>query len=230
MKIKVLVRTNYRYHPEVINFEEMVNDVAEMTPRQTTDYGIERNAIKGCSLIEDQDLLIGGSLSQTKILPTPEHNSSRLCRQYLECLSFSVEWEDDDFGICSIYDGILSKLDLLYALSTTMYMPCPSNFEWDIYTRKCYSFIHLDPANMTIAVKYDLRWSWLGMYRPSSTNDLLDFRYNSNGERIQYALWKNGEPNNKNENKICIVAEVEQGALMWEDVSCEIVTSFICEI
>ena len=45
----------------------------------------------------------------------------RLCRQYLECLSFSVEWEDDDFGICSIYDGILSKLDLLYALSTTMY-------------------------------------------------------------------------------------------------------------
>ena len=45
----------------------------------------------------------------------------RLCRQYLECLSFSVEWVDDKFGMCTIYNGVIDTNDLIDKDKVTLY-------------------------------------------------------------------------------------------------------------
>ena len=45
----------------------------------------------------------------------------RLCRQYLECRSFSVEWLDDKCGMCNIYNGVINTGSLVKRDQVTVY-------------------------------------------------------------------------------------------------------------
>ena len=45
----------------------------------------------------------------------------RVCRQYLECLSFSMEWLDDNFGMCRIYKGVINATQLVANDGTALY-------------------------------------------------------------------------------------------------------------
>ncbi|KAK2138526.1 hypothetical protein LSH36_2870g00000 [Paralvinella palmiformis] len=53
--------------------------------------------------------------------PWPLHKCRRLCRQYLECLTFSVKWVDDKLGMCIIYRGLIEYHALVHNNNTTTY-------------------------------------------------------------------------------------------------------------
>ncbi|KAK2153461.1 hypothetical protein LSH36_296g02019 [Paralvinella palmiformis] len=53
--------------------------------------------------------------------PWPWTLCRRLCRQYLECFSFSVEWKDHYVGVCIIYSGILNFANMINATDVTTY-------------------------------------------------------------------------------------------------------------
>ena len=45
----------------------------------------------------------------------------RLCRQYLECFFFSIEWLNDKFGMCNIYNGLPSSEGFIANDQVTIY-------------------------------------------------------------------------------------------------------------
>ena len=46
---------------------------------------------------------------------------SRLCRQYLECSSFGIEWLDERYGMCTIYNGVINITKLVDKDRVTLY-------------------------------------------------------------------------------------------------------------
>ena len=67
----------------------------------------------------------------------------------------------------------------------------------------------------------------LGIYRSNSTEDL---RYYSNGQHIQYASWRNDEPDNDSGDEDCVLGFVGQRALLWATYQCWFRVFTLCEV
>ena len=63
----------------------------------------------------------------------------RLCRQYLECLTFSVRWMDDKLGMCTIYRGLIEYHALVHNNNTTTYSRWPNGT--DIFKQRTLSIV-----------------------------------------------------------------------------------------
>ncbi|KAK2154894.1 hypothetical protein LSH36_255g06026 [Paralvinella palmiformis] len=161
----------------------------------------------------------------------------RWCRQDLECFAFGVQWTEQGFGICNIY------------------VPCPLNFDWDIYVKKCYSLEIFGPSrwsnavdqcrsthpgaklieprnaleNQRLAVMAGATDVWIGLYRPSISTDLNDIRYSSDGQLIGYTQWGGGQPNNNNGQESVVMA-LSSANYKWFDKTRTEIGKFICEI
>ena len=72
--------------------------------------------------------------------------------------------------------------------------------------------------------------SWLGMYRPETSEDPNEIRYNSNGNLIEYSAWRSGQPNNLRKQENCVVAMSTEDVQNWWDGNCFRSHPFVCEI
>ncbi|KAK2139342.1 hypothetical protein LSH36_1848g00005 [Paralvinella palmiformis] len=177
-----------------------------------------------------------------------------LCRRYLECLAFSVQWKKERFGNCNIYGVYVQQSDLVIKQDVTTYMPCPPNFDWDPYVKKCYSIQLLGPAFWTDAVDQCRNTHprsklveprnalenrrlgvlagggglWLGLYRPSISTDIYDIRYASDGQPIGYSQWASSQPNGNGGMEDVVFAE--NPTYNWLDRSKMQRCGFLCEI
>ena len=70
---------------------------------------------------------------------------------------------------------------------------------------------------------------WLGIYRPESSNILEDLRYYSDGKRITYQNWVDGDPDNAKNKERCVAA-VAYRNYKWGDVKCGRTFDLICEL
>lgn len=61
-------------------------------------------------------LNLKGPMYQKCIIPAM--SVFRLCRQCLECFSFSIEWLDDKLGTCTIYNGAIKTREIVQDKAT----------------------------------------------------------------------------------------------------------------
>ncbi|KAK2160654.1 hypothetical protein LSH36_128g01021 [Paralvinella palmiformis] len=185
----------------------------------------------------------------------PQQQCRRLCRQYVECFSFSMEWADDKFGKCTIYNGIINTNRLVKKDKLTLYVSCPRGFIWYGKANKCYSSQVFEsvPGTVMIQVCKDLhpeattveprnqaqmdvivsiavdRHVWVGMYRPENSDILEDFKYFSDGTNITYTNWGTGDPNNGDNNEDCVVSAWYLNFRLM-DIYCYYTYLLICEV
>ncbi|KAK2140024.1 hypothetical protein LSH36_1512g00015 [Paralvinella palmiformis] len=187
--------------------------------------------------------------------PWPLYNCRRICRQYVECLSFSIEWSDDILGKCTIYNGVLNISRLVDRDEVTLYVSCPQGFMWHGNARKCYSsevYESVQGTNIVVACKLlhpnatpveprnkiqttvitniaDGRQIWLGMYRPEASNILDDFKYFSDGRNITYRDWFHADPDNSGEKEHCVISTPSRET-KWSDIRCQDQYALLCEL
>ena len=70
---------------------------------------------------------------------------------------------------------------------------------------------------------------WIGLYRPSTSTDLNDIRYSSDGQLIGYTQWGGGQPNNNNGQESVVMA-LSSANYRWFDKTRTEIGKFICEI
>ncbi|KAK2160655.1 hypothetical protein LSH36_128g01022 [Paralvinella palmiformis] len=185
--------------------------------------------------------------------PWPLHECRRLCRLYLECWYFSIEWYGDRFGMCTIFRGAWKSSGIVQANGVTLYLSCPDGFQWDVDARKCYSseiygpvkggdtigrcqsilpeaqpFEPKDDSQMAYVRRAaGVYYIWMGMRRPENSTDVHDFRYYSNGKPIEYEYWDSGNPDDTDHD--CVLS-VSFHDYRWIDTGCEFNKYVICEL
>ncbi|KAK2142256.1 hypothetical protein LSH36_979g00027, partial [Paralvinella palmiformis] len=141
----------------------------------------------------------------------------------------SLQRNEKGFGMCNIYGTDIHQSDLIINDEFTVYMPCPLNFDWDVYVKKCYSTQPMGPNTWFEAVYY---WDvdiWLGLYRPSTSSDVNEIRYSSDSQLVTYTEWTNGQPNNANGEENVVIAS-SGSHFQWFDRNGGNEARFLCEI
>ncbi|KAK2147429.1 hypothetical protein LSH36_554g01048 [Paralvinella palmiformis] len=132
---------------------------------------------------------------------------------------------------------------------------CPDGFQWNVKAEKCYTIEIYGPINGTNLVKgcqnilpeafpVEPRDStqmdhikevtgsdriWLGMRKPDDFSDMHDFRYYSDGKRIEYQYWIPSKPNYEHHKEYCVLIRPDFN-YRWNDVRCTILRKFICQL
>ena len=65
---------------------------------------------------------------------------------------------------------------------------------------------------------------WIGIHDKTTEGE---FTYESNGKKIGYKNWSEGEPSNSGNNEDCVMGGWSKGA--WNDYNCGSKLSFVCE-
>ncbi|KAK2142272.1 hypothetical protein LSH36_979g02083 [Paralvinella palmiformis] len=201
---------------------------------------------------------VNNTLNIESLIPSsnlPSYICQRMCRQYIECLAFSLQRNERGFGMCNIYGTDIHQSDLIINDEFTVYMPCPLNFDWDVYVKKCYSVQVLGPNIWSKAVYYCNNTHpraklveprnamenerigllaggmdvWLGLYRPSSSIDLNEIRYSSDDQLATYTRWEGTQPNNVNGEENVVLANADSN-YEWFDRNGDQEVRFLCEI